>query len=276
MVKKKRTRKMIVNDSFLKKLRSAFDLNIYEVKIWTALLSRGMATAGELSDISNVPRSRSYDVLETLEKKGFIIMKLGKPIRYIAVEPREILKRVRKIVQDKAEKQISFLENVKSEQIFNEIELLYKNGINHVDPNALSGSLKGRNNVYNHMDALVSNAQKSVIISTTGEGFNRKMEILKSTLKKLADKKVKIKIATEVNSENKELIKEISAFADIRKLNGKGSRFVLVDSKDLLFMTSDDKDVHESYDIGIWVSTPFFAGALENLFNLNWGKLSKA
>ena len=60
---------MIMNDQFLKKLRSAFDLNEYEAKIWTALLSKGVSAAGELSDIGDVPRSRSYDVLESLEKK---------------------------------------------------------------------------------------------------------------------------------------------------------------------------------------------------------------
>ena len=31
-------------------------LNKYERNLWVALLSRGSATAGELSDISNVPR----------------------------------------------------------------------------------------------------------------------------------------------------------------------------------------------------------------------------
>ena len=67
---------MIVKEEFLSKLRRFFNLNLYEVKIWTALLSRGVSTAGELSDIANVPRSRSYDVLESLEKKGFVIMKL--------------------------------------------------------------------------------------------------------------------------------------------------------------------------------------------------------
>ena len=87
---------MIVKDTFLNKLREDFNLNIYEVKIWTALLSRGISTAGELSDIGNVPRSRTYDVLETLEKKGFIIMKLGKPIKYIAIKPEEIIKRIKK------------------------------------------------------------------------------------------------------------------------------------------------------------------------------------
>ena len=72
---------MIVKDEFLNKLRRFFGLNLYEVKIWTALLSRGVSTAGELSDIGNVPRSRAYDVLESLEKKGFIIMKIDKPIK---------------------------------------------------------------------------------------------------------------------------------------------------------------------------------------------------
>ena len=109
---------MIVNEGFLKKARSAFDLNIYEVKIWTALLSRGVATAGELSDMSDVPRSRSYDVLESLEKKGFIIMKLGKPIKYIAVQPEEIVKRMKGLIHQDAEKKTDMLEKVRKEDIF--------------------------------------------------------------------------------------------------------------------------------------------------------------
>ena len=69
---------MIVQKSFLMKLKD-FGLNSYEAKLWVALLSRGVSTAGELSDIANVPRSRTYDVLESLEKKGFIIVKIGNP-----------------------------------------------------------------------------------------------------------------------------------------------------------------------------------------------------
>ena len=86
---------MIVQTDFLNRLRD-FGLNSYESKLWVALLSRGISTAGELSDIANVPRSRSYDVLESLEKKGFIVIKIGKPIKYIAVPPEEVLERVKK------------------------------------------------------------------------------------------------------------------------------------------------------------------------------------
>jgi len=37
---------MIVKEEFLSRLRRFFNLNLYEVKIWTALLSRGVSTAG--------------------------------------------------------------------------------------------------------------------------------------------------------------------------------------------------------------------------------------
>ena len=93
---------MIVQKDFLNKLKD-FGLNSYESKLWIALLSRGVSTAGELSDISNVPRSRAYDVLESLEKKGFIIVKVGKPIKYLAVPPGEVVERVQKKILVDAE-----------------------------------------------------------------------------------------------------------------------------------------------------------------------------
>ena len=98
---------MIAQKDFLDELKKNFNLNIYEVKIWTALLSRGIATAGELSEISNVPRSRSYDVLESLEKKGFVIAKPGKPIKYLAVPPKNVLENVKKQIENATEKHLT-------------------------------------------------------------------------------------------------------------------------------------------------------------------------
>ncbi len=267
---------MLMNEEFLKKLRSAFDLNIYEVKIWTALLSKGVASAGELSDISDVPRSRSYDVLESLEKKGFVIMKLGKPIKYIAVKPEEILKRVKNSIKGYADNKVKVLEKVRDETVFKELELLYKQGIEHIDISTISGAIKGRKNIYDHLETMLSNATKTVNILTSPTDFVRKAENFRSLFKKLKDKGVKIKIATKVTNENKKLIKDISEFAEIKNANGLSSRFCVIDSKDVMFMILDDKDVHENYDTGIWVNTPFFASALDNLFIQNWPKLESA
>lgn len=265
---------MIMKDDSLKKLRAIFDLNIYEVKVWTALLSRGVATAGELADISSVPRSRSYDVLETLEKKGFIIMKLGKPIKYIAVKPEEILKRVKQRFVSEAEEKSSSLDKVKDTNLYEDLELLYKQGIDKVDPAELSGLIKGRKNIYEHMKTIVNNAEQSITIMTTKEGIERKGDILKPLLARAAKKGINIKIATP-DIEPK-LAKDLKDFADIKLTQNESARFIIVDGKQLLFMINNDKDVHESYDLGIWVSTPFFSSALEQLFDVTWNNLKSA
>ena len=86
---------MALNPELIKKLKGYFDLNIYETKVWLALLSKGISSAGEIAEISGVPRSRTYDVLESLEKRGFVIQKLGKPVKYIAVKPEIVIEKLK-------------------------------------------------------------------------------------------------------------------------------------------------------------------------------------
>ena len=267
---------MIVKDEFLSKLRRFFGLNLYEVRIWTALLSRGVSTAGELSDIGNVPRSRAYDILESLEKKGFTIMKLGKPIKYLAVEPKEVVERVKKLIRREAEENVTKLKELTETDVLKELETLHKQGIEFIEPTDLSGAIRGRNNIYAHLETMVKNAQKSVTIVTTSKGVVRKVEALKPTLERLKKKNVKIRIAAGVTKDNLNLIKDISKIAEVKHLEKSEGRFAIVDGKELLFMAMHDDDVHPSYDVGIWVSTPYFAGALQNMFEPVWSKLEDA
>jgi len=260
---------MIVKEEFLSKLRRYFSLNLYEVKIWAALLSRGVSTAGELSDIANVPRSRSYDVLETLEKKGFVIMKLGKPIKYLAVAPAEVLERVKKNVRDDAKDQISRLEELKSTEVINELNALHTQGVELVEPSELSGSLRGRHNLYNHLELMIRNAESSVTMMTTAQGFVRKVEGLKPTFEKVKKRGVKIRIAAPITKDCMAAVKDISSVAEVRSTDAK-ARFCIIDGKELVFMVLDDQDVHPTYDVGVWVNTPFFASALEGLFEAAW------
>ncbi len=261
---------MIVKEDFLHKLRQYFGLNLYEVKIWTALLSRGTSTAGELSEISDVPRSRAYDVLETLEKKGFIMMKLGKPINYIAVEPGEVVERAKKLVKREAEESVKQLEGLKGGELLNELEALHRDGIQFIEPSDLSGSLKGRQNIYTHIETLAKNAKKSVCLATSSTGLVRKWEALKPTFQALKKKGVSIRIAAPFDSEVTALAKEIGSVAELKNLKGMSSRFCIVDGKELVFMLMDDKDVHQTYDIGVWVKTPFFASSMANMFDVVW------
>ena len=71
---------MIINQELVTRIKEHFNLNVYEAKVWLALLSKGVVSAGESAELSGVPRSRTYDVLESLAKRGFAIVKVGKII----------------------------------------------------------------------------------------------------------------------------------------------------------------------------------------------------
>jgi len=261
---------MIVKEEFLSRLRKIFDLNLYEVKVWTALLSRGTSTAGELSSISDVPRSRTYDILESLEKKGFIVMKLGKPIKFVALKPEEVIERVKKNLVNNAKEKSKRLEKLKGDEVLEELTGLFSDGIKYIEPTDLSGALKGRQNIYNHLDMLVREAQTTITLVTTADGLNRKLEVLLPSLEKAKKRGVTIRIAAPINEDNKQVAKDFSKVAEIKDVEDLRARFMLVDSEQLMFMLLNDEEVHPTYDIGIWLNTEFFAQALESLFEIAW------
>jgi len=264
---------MIVKEEFLGRLRKIFDLNLYEVKVWAALLSRGTSTAGELSSISDVPRSRTYDILESLEKKGFIVMKLGKPIKFIALKPGEVVERVKKNLMVDAKERSKRLETLKGDEVLDELNSLFTKGIKFVEPSDMSGSLKGRQNLYNHLDMMVRDAEKTITIVTTAEGLNRKMEVLMPSLEKCKKHGIKIRIAAPINSNNIKVARELKRVAEVKNMEKIKARFAIIDSNQLMFMLLDDEKFHPNYDIGVWINTDFFAGALEQLFELAWHEM---
>jgi HTH-type transcriptional regulator, sugar sensing transcriptional regulator len=264
---------MIVKEEFLSRLRKIFDLNLYEVKVWTALLSRGTSTAGELSNISDVPRSRTYDILESLEKKGFIVMKLGKPIKFVALKPEEVVERVKKNLMRDAKERSKRLENLKEDEVLEELTGLFTKGVKFVEPSDLSGSLKGRQNIYNHMDMMIRDAEKTITIITTAEGLNRKLEVLMPSLEKCKKRGVKIRIAAPINNNNIRVAKDLKKVAEVRNIDKFKARFVVIDGTQLMFMLLDDEKFHPNYDIGVWINTEFFANALEELFDLAWKEM---
>ena len=267
---------MIIKEELLNKLRSLFGLNLYEARIWSALLSRGVSTAGELSDIGNVPRSRAYDVLESLEKKGFIVMKLGKPIKYLAVEPKEVIERVKKYIHSQTNVKVKRLDDLKGGDVLEELTALHSQGIDYIEPYDLAGAVRGRHNVYTHLETMVKGAKESVTLVTTSKGVMRKIEALKPEFERLKKKGVSIRIAAPLSKDCESSIKSVSRVAEVRHSNNFNSRFCVVDGRELMFMVLNDEEVHPTYDVGVWVQTPYFASAMEQMFDKSWNGMKPA
>jgi|SRR3990172_8611515 len=70
-------------------------LTEYEAKAYMALLNTHLSTATKVSEKSGVPRTRIYQVLESLQQKGWIRIISGVPLLFKAVEPASVFEKVK-------------------------------------------------------------------------------------------------------------------------------------------------------------------------------------
>ena len=252
-------------------------LNLYERKLWVALLAKGTATAGELSSIANVPRSRTYDVLQTLAEKGFVIVQTSKPLRYVAVTPSEALDRARKKMEEKLRAVEVKMGKLQKSKVMNELNSLFEKGLKLISIEDMTGALKGKYSVLQQTDSMFRGAKSSINILTTSAGLNDLRENHLNVLKKMKDSGVNIRIATKIGESSAEAVKALAGIADIRKINESelpiSGRITVVDETQLMMGLSDAENVHSSQDMVFWTKSEHAAKhTIQPLFNLVWEK----
>ena len=253
-------------------------LNKYERGIWVALLSRGTSTAGELADISNVPRSRCYDILQSLADRGFVVIQPGKPMRYLAVEPKEAFERAKTKVLEEAQELTEKLERIKKSEAIKELDRIHKDNVKVIKPEDMTGALKGRYSMLQQVGTMLKNAKKSVKLITSEDGLNELAETHGDLLKKISQAGVDIKIAAPINKNTESAVSELSKIAELRNIEDvehieklSTARMFLVDGESAVIGLADDQKTHPTQDVAFWTeSSHATSKVFEPMFNLVW------
>ena len=82
-------------DNLIEKLKE-LGFNSYEAKVYLALLKKYPATGYEVSQLSDVPQSRAYDALKSLEVEGVVLSSNDKPQKYTPISPKELTQRFKR------------------------------------------------------------------------------------------------------------------------------------------------------------------------------------
>ncbi len=254
---------MIMSQELINKVKDYFNLNIYETKVWLALLGKGAASAGEIAKLSGVPRSRTYDVLESLEKKGFAMVKLGKPIKYMGIKPHLIVEKLKKEAMKSAEKKVRTLSEVRDSEEFTKLQEIYNGGMDPIKKEEITTALKGKSNISNYLKEILENAKKEVIMCLNADEMNFKLRLFKDTLEKLENNGVKTKV---VLYGEKNLINEVEKKLNrkIKKINVE-TKFFIIDKEQVLLYLSKEKKGDET---AIWLNSEFFSQAFSGLFEI--------
>lgn len=251
-------------------------LNMYERKIYSALLGRGVSTAGELSEMTNVPRSRAYDVLESLAEKGFAVIKSSKPMEYVAIPPNQAIENIKKQHKQELEEKLGKLDGFKDSEAVAELEELYDQGLDLVEPAEMSGSLKGKHQIEQHVGTMFQEADDSIKILTSEEGLQDLRDNHYNLLKDAKEEGVNVKLLAPVTENNADVVDDISEFAEVRHLEDKdefeipNGRFAVVDN-DALTMSMTHDEVHNTQETAFWSKSDHMAEeTLSPMFDVLW------
>ena len=128
-------------------------LNKYEAEAYYTLLAEGPLTGYELGKRSQVPLSRSYEILERLSQKGMALVQQGDPPRYLAENPDQFLGQVRATMTERLDALGSALATLEQPDRDGEFWVL-----------------RGREPILNRVRTMIAGAQKTVDVSlATGD-----------------------------------------------------------------------------------------------------------
>ena len=240
------------------KTRKSLDkvgLTSYEIRTFTSLLKGGELTASDISQKSGVPYSKIYEVLGTLEEKGWVGSDDSRPTKYFAKSPATALETTKqKLEQDFKENQ-----NV----ILNELIPLYEKSGTSERPDiwVLSGTV----NIASKVLEMVESCKNEVMIALPKAGEDLVQQALPK-LRLLHDKGVDITILTSDNID-KESLKAISRVAQVKIKKGLFGGGIISDKRYVVILLGPEVSDSTSADIvAIWADHTGLAGFAREYF----------
>jgi len=238
-----------------KKSLEKIGLTSYEIRAYTTLIKDGERNASEISQNSGVPYSKIYEILGTLEEKGWIGSDDSRPTKYFAKAPSNALE----TTKQNADTRFSENKNV----ILSELIPLYEKSGTSEKPDIwfISGAM----NIVSKIMEMVEHCREEVLIAVPQAGEMIVKQALPK-LRQLHDKGIKVTILTSDNLE-KESIKAISRVAEVKVTGGLFGGGIISDKRYVVILLGPEISSSTSSEIvAIWADHAGLAGFAREYF----------
>ena len=220
-------------------------LTEYEARAYVSLVSTGPSTAGELSKSADVPYSRIYDILSRLESRGWVEVQSGRPSRYRARPPSEVM-RLLKSEEEKRLKELTTTVVQELEPLYNRSDALKKPEL---------WIIRGWENLRSRVQQMLSKASSEVLISMPVLPMGLHDLIPLFTVLKQRNVEIQILTTEKIQVPGVEVRRRDSLF-------GGG---LIVDGKEVLLILGGGNEV-----VGLWSNEIGLARFAEEYFKYLW------
>jgi sugar-specific transcriptional regulator TrmB len=237
-------------------------LTDYEIRSYTSLLEIGPATASELSEASDVPYSKIYEVLGSLEKKGWIEMEHGRPSKYYPKPPS--------VAMEIARSQLETAFKTNETLVLEELQPLYeKKGVRERPDIWI---VRGEFNVLAKVRETIEHVQKEILaaVPTLPDTI---AEALIPIVKTIVDKGVKVQLMT-MKAPMSESMGKLTKLCEVRVREQMFGGGIIADGREVILLLGQEGE--EAVSLGIWSDHIGLAKFAKNYFEYLWADSSSS
>jgi len=233
-----------------------FGLTDYEIRSYTSLLEIGPATANELSEASGVPYSKIYEVLGSLEKKGWVEMEHGRPSKYYPKPPS--------VATEIARSQLENTLKTNETLILGELQPLYeKKGVRERPDIWI---VRGNFNVLARIRETLEHVQKEILASVPTIP-DPVAEMLIPLVKSIAERGVKVQLMTMKQPTSETMVK-LANLCEVRTREQMFGGGIIADGREVILLLGQEGE--EATSLAIWSDHVGLAKFAKNYFEYLW------
>jgi sugar-specific transcriptional regulator TrmB len=249
---------MSISDKSRRAMES-LGLTSYEIKVYLSLLETGSMTASEISKKSGVPYSKIYEVLNSLEDKGWLESDSSRPQKFFPKSPLTALEAMRMRIE-------SSIRDSKN-TIMSELMPIYEKSGVRERPEIWV--VMGVYNIAAKIGEIIQTCQHELLIALPhiAEGIAKPIQ---PTLRSLQEKGVRINVLASEEA-NPDTIRAISRVAKVRLKNNMFGGGVIGDSKHVMILISEGRSENGTFEpTAIWAEHIGLARFAKDYFHYLW------
>jgi sugar-specific transcriptional regulator TrmB len=242
------------------KLCEYLGLSEYEAKVYVSLIEAGVAKARTLSLMSGVPRTKVYGILRKLIDTGLIVEMPEEPKKFAPNPPKTAFESYLHSYQNNAKNFLS---------VITFLDETFRKAKNEGMPQQETmWIINGRQEILGKIQEMLSRARSSVDLATNEETLILLYKVFNKMFDELAERRVKIRIATVLNSNSQHVINELRYTCEIEETDFcLPFIFLCIDEKQFLLtnLRQNDHPLNSARDRSIFSSNLFLREMIDSL-----------
>lgn len=240
-------------------------LSEYESRAYLGVLQSGTTTAKEISEAADIPQSRVYDVLESLESKGFVTVQPGRPKKFGPIEPELAITQYVQYKRSNLEAEIERSRNIGDEFLdaLDGQQFQYRQN----DEIDVFWSYKGKNYILKQFGQYCQSATDEIRMITKGDSLGRVVCKHKEVLRDRYKHGVDIRIIVPKDGVGDVVLDAADDWATVQNGNAIEGRIYLFDSQRVLVTWLSDQ---EDRFVAMATQSSQLQSTFGQLFELAW------